>query len=103
MNLTDAVRHAATPREAIILLAEAIDELRAAKPIDPWESWGDEPGRVYTIPINTVAPTSYPTPAEADKQVLEHLREQLAATADGEDRLALEARIRLLEEDGQPT
>lgn len=44
MTLVEDVRRAKTPREAILLLAAAVDQLRAAhEAVDPWESWGNEP------------------------------------------------------------
>ena len=42
-NHEGAVRAAKSPREALLYLARALDELENTRAADPWESWGDEP------------------------------------------------------------
>lgn len=45
MSYEDQIKAAKTPREAMLILARAVDELYAEQkaPVDPWASWGDNP------------------------------------------------------------
>lgn len=99
MSTADAVRQARSPQEAMLLLAETLDRIEsklnkgtpAAAPADPW-GWA-APGSVHEV-------QSLP-PAVADEQIAE-VEALMRETTDPEDLLALQAKLRLLKDDGAP-
>lgn len=101
MTTTDQVRAAATPFDALLILAAAVDELRAAKSQpDPWATWGKPasplPPGVYGADVGRPIADRAP---ERDEALVAGLRELMQA-ATGDERRALEAQLRLAEDGG---
>jgi len=46
VTIEERVKRAGTPREALLILARALDELQVAARVDPWQNWDD--GWEYT-------------------------------------------------------
>ena len=86
MTIAEQMKAAASPQDAMLVLATALDRIEAALTQPPSESdaWG-----TWTAPAN-------------DPPTTETLRDQLAVTDDEQERKALEARIRLAEDQGEP-
>jgi hypothetical protein len=83
--LSHRIRTAASPREAILMLAEAIDEINArpaVAAVDPWDEWTDLASMVQDE-------------AEANARAIAAVQEQLKA-ATGEDAQALQAQLNIL-------
>ena len=108
MALTDDIKRCRTPQEAILMLAKAIDDMRyvARRIENPWEQ-----------PLNWFAPATELPPMMGLRAVVENttgalhgispnadaiaaVQTQLANETDPDERRALEARLRLLKEDG---
>ena len=97
-RLTDQIKTCHTPQEALLLLAEAIDELRAQPaPADPWQQpleWAAAP-----------SPTSPPflpedVPVAERAAEIAALEAQLADEQDPQERKALKAKLWLLKNPG---
>lgn len=105
MTVEDKVRSAASPQEAMLALARGIDALitNANAQPDPWgqSSWtrSDPNG---TLPEPTPTPGQAPSVVRAvqDAEAIRLLEDALAIETDAEERLAMEARLRLLKETG---
>lgn len=102
MSYVDQVAAASGPQTALSIIAQGIDaileRLDSQSPLpaaDSWEAWGSGA-------IRPVTPEGLPamqTP-HASHESAEAVRQQLAETTDGEERRALEAKLRLLQDDG---
>lgn len=98
MSVVDAVRAARNPQEAMLALAEGIDSVLAlldapsAPDPDPWGYWGNPQ---MFVP----GPDQKPPPDFSE--TIAAVEAELAAATDGEDIRALEARLRLLKDDGR--
>lgn len=73
MTAREAVMTAATPRDALLALADRIDALTAAPAatVDPWESWGPEPvsdGSVQTVRTEGRVEFVLPAPSEERRE-----------------------------------
>lgn len=103
-NFADRVRAAQNIQEAVLVLAEGIDAILAREdaPADGWELWTPRP------PASPEALSeSYHRQARAvdrqperDEAAIARVREALQTASDEDDIRALEARLRLLEDDG---
>lgn len=93
MTLTERIQQTKTPREAILLLAEAIDELaaKAATPADPWEQ-----------PLKWEREAVADIEDELDRETkLALLKDELRLETDPDEAKALRASIWLLENPGE--
>jgi hypothetical protein len=105
--LSHRIRTAPGPREAILMLAEAIDAINARldaapEPGDLW-SWDENESLAVLAATELGALAATELVAQADDQRardIEAVRQQLNAEHDGEERQALEARLRLLQDGG---
>jgi hypothetical protein len=106
MNTKQRVAEARSPQDALLAIAESLDALaelivtQDLVPADPWAAWPAlyrdalEDGRV-------AYETAYQAKMhERDEAAIAAVKEQLAIETDGEAVQALQARLRLLEEDG---
>lgn len=96
MKLTTQIKMATTPVQALLILAEAIDELREAA--DPWRQpleWADARVSIATQP-RIVITTPSPDPEE-----IVALKAQLHGETDPDEARVLQARIALLENPGK--
>jgi hypothetical protein len=105
MTTADRVRSARNPQEAMLALAEALDQLLASpKPEaapDPWGSWSVNDNGSVTVPYEHYAQQSYAANrADLVEHAIQATRDQLASETDPETRAALEALLRLLTDDG---
>lgn len=107
------VRRAPNIQDAVILLAEAADQILDQLALQgaqdtAWTNWGTTQGSMsFDAPATLEQATaimpghgSAERPAERNDKLAAELREKLAVTSDGEERRALEAALRLAEEDG---
>lgn len=105
MTTADKVRAATSPQEAMLAVAEAMDELLARadvllaretvpQPTSTWGSW------INTSANNQHPPAVLAMPVVDRSAEIKRLRDDLLI-ASGEDATALEAKLRLLLDDGQ--
>lgn len=124
MSYADRVRAATHPAEAMLAIAEGIDTILdvleqngpAAAPADPWGQWGKSI-LAEEIPAQRARNAAQSQLIEAKHRLAQPAAERfdvvpraheiaaveahLERETDGEERLALEARLRLLKDDGR--
>lgn len=99
MTYSDTVRQARNQQEALVAVAQGIDEILARladKPADDgWGSWSSG-----TIAVDTAKKWANAFDVARDEQITE-LREMIAAETDPDNILAMQAKLRLLTDTGQ--
>lgn len=116
MTTEQLVRSARNPQEAMLHIAAALERIEAkldqqpaAEP-DPWGAWGSDSRAAYLEPIKQYVDPSAVVKAEQEAEIFlqvqrnEHairaIEDRLEVEADAEERRALEAKLRLLKDDG---
>lgn len=100
--ITNAVRQAASPQEALLVIATALDHITtqlAAAADSPWGEWTDPP--VEPPATRWRDQPAVMIHAVAQQHAVEEIKAELAETTDGEDRLALEAQLRIAQDAGK--
>jgi hypothetical protein len=111
MTTEQLVRSARNPQEAMLHIAAALDRIEAkldqqpaAEP-DPWGNWGHEYNIAERGPETVIPPRGDGAAetiirARQNKQAIEGVQAMLDVEADAEERRALEAKLRLLKDEG---
>lgn len=103
MTLIDEVRQARTPQEALLRIAQAVDDLRAARvpTLDSWDGWGEAPATPDEAPPDVA---EAPLRALTDDDVKAWLAKNYGrAPADDAEGRAIIAQVRAdLERAGTP-
>lgn len=102
------VQQAPTPQQAMLAIAEALDRIEAkldqqpaAEP-DTWGSWGSS---LPSVELHSIDPdagyasVTYEDPSRNAQQI-EAIKQLMAVTTDDEDLQALQAKLRLLQDEG---
>jgi hypothetical protein len=109
MTYADRIRNAASPQEGMLALAEGIDAVlakldREVNDTSGWGAWGAQTTAATPTPQPGAFVTEFEREMKATSKNLEReaTRRNLAETTDPDERRALEAKLRLLEDEGQP-
>lgn len=112
MKVTEEIKHCKTPAEAIMLLAQRIDALEAQlaeQPADPWQQplewsqlqqWADAPAATASATPYVPPGVRPATPSEVDAEI-QAVQAQLVDCTNDEEREALNAKLRLLRDEGK--
>lgn len=98
MTVREQVLKARTPQEALLVLADAIDNLNKEPSFDSWDGWND-PETHKQVNAQFAEASVKPKAAFAEYA---RIKEELAETSDPEESQALQAKLNLLKDELKP-
>lgn len=107
LNYSTRIASAASLPEALAVVGEGIDYIldlltsqpEQLAPADPWGTWQPQAPAAEPLPAS-VAEVAESRPAPVPATILAELRERIQRETDEDERTALQARLRLLQDEG---